>query len=209
MAIMEVPRTRSAGRRVSRSVPPLEPGTVDDLLRLREQLGEDYRRNEIIEGLLVVSPLATRWHQLAIKWLLRSLQDLCDEKGWEAADPAEIELPRNRDRIQPDVVVFRDADSLPLMDNLMPLDHVLLVAEVVSPSSIRIDREIKPSACAQAGIPLYLLVDRFTEPLSVTLYSEPGDQGYAAGTTVSFGEKLRIPAPFDTTLDTSALPLPR
>jgi Uma2 family endonuclease len=209
MAIMEVPRTRSAGRSVSRSVPPLEPGTVDDLLRFREQFGEEYRRDEIIEGLLVVGPLATRWHQLAIKWLLRSLQSLCDEKGWEAADPAEIELPQNRDRIQPDVVVFRDADSLPLMDNLMPLDHVLLVAEVVSPSSIRIDREVKPSACARAGIPLYLLVDRFTDPLSVTLYSEPGDQGYAVGTTVGFGEKLCIPAPFDITLDTSALPLPR
>lgn len=109
---------RSAGWRVSRSVPPLEPGTVDDLLRFREQFGEDCRRDEIIEGLLVVSPLATRWHQLAIKWLLRSLQDLCDEKGWEAADPAEIELPQNRDRIQPDVVVFRDADSLPLHPQL-------------------------------------------------------------------------------------------
>jgi Uma2 family endonuclease len=209
MAIMEARRTRSAGRRVSRWVPPLEPGTVDDLLRFREQLGEDYRRDEIIEGLLVVSPLATRWHQLAVKWLLRSLQDLCDENGWEAADPAEIELPQNRDRIQPDVVVFRDADSLPLMDNLMPLDHVLLVAEVVSPSSIRIDREVKPSACARAGIPLYLLVDRFTDPLSVTLYSEPGDQGYATVITVGFGDKLRIPAPFDITIDTSALPLPR
>jgi Uma2 family endonuclease len=209
MAIMEVPRTRSGDRRFSRSVPPLEPGTVDDLLRFRERFGDDYRHDEIIEGLLIVSPLPTRWHQLASKWLLRGLQDLCDEKGWEADDPAEIELPQNRDRIQPDVVVFRDAKSLPLMDNVMPLDHVLLVAEIVSPSSIRIDRDVKPIACARAGIPLYLLVDRFTNPLSVTLYSEPGNEGYATASTVSFGEKLRIPAPFDITLDTSALPLPR
>ena len=156
-----------------------------------------------------MSPLPTRWHQLASKWLLRGLQDLCDEKGWEADDPAEIELPQNRDRIQPDVVVFRDADSLPLMDNVMPLDHVLLVAEIVSPSSIRMDREVKPRACALAGIPLYVLVDRFTDPLSVTLYSEPSDEGYATVVTVAFGEKLRIPAPFDITLDTSALPPPR
>jgi hypothetical protein len=92
---------------------------------------------------------------------------------------------------------------------LIFISVVLLVAEVVSPSSIRIGREVKPSACARAGIPLYLLVDRFTDPLSVTLYSEPGDQGYAVGTTVGFGEKLCIPAPFDITLDTSALPLPR
>jgi Uma2 family endonuclease len=209
MAIMEVPRMRSAGRRVSRSVPSLEPGTVEDLLRLREQLGEDYRRDEIIEGLLIVSPTPVRWHERTCLQLYHAFLAYCEAQGGEASLHSEIELPQNRDRIQPDLVIYRDADSLPVMDNVMPLDHVLLVAEIVSPSSIRIDREVKPNACARAGIPLYLLVDRFTDPLSATLYSEPGDQGYATGTTVGFGEKLRIPAPFDITLDTSALPLPR
>jgi len=209
MAIMDVPRTRPVGRPAGRSAAPLESGTVDDLLRFRERLGSDHHhRDEIIEGLLVVSPLAVRWHQLVCKWLVRSLQDLCDEKGWEADAPAEIELPQNRDRIQPDVVVFRDAASLPLLDNVMPLDQVLLVAEVVSGSSIRIDREVKPQLCALAGVPLYLLVDRFTDPLSITLHAEPGDEGYATVTTVGVGEKLHLPAPFDITLDASALPLP-
>jgi Uma2 family endonuclease len=187
----------------------LEPGTIDDLLRVRERLGSDHHhRDEILEGVLVVSPLAVRWHQLACKWLVRGLQDLCDEKGWEADAPAEIELPQNRDRIQPDVVVFRDADSLPLMDCVMPLDHVLLVAEVVSASSIRMDREVKPRLCALAGVPFYLLVDRFTDPLSVTLYSEPGNEGYTTIITVGIGEKLHLPDPFGITLDTSTLPLP-
>jgi Uma2 family endonuclease len=107
------------------------------------------------------------------------------------------------------VAVYRDEDCLPLMENLMPLDQVLLVVEVVSASTIRIDREVKPSACALAGVPLYLLVDRFTDPLSVTLQSEPGDEGYATITTVGFGEKLRLPAPFAITLDISVLPHPR
>ena len=57
--------------------------------------------------------------------------------------------------------------------------------------------------------PLYLTVDRFTNPLSITLHSEPGDEGYATITAVGVGQKLHIPAPFDITLDTSALPLPR
>jgi Uma2 family endonuclease len=188
---------------------PLEPGTVDDLLRFRERLGEDYRRDEIIEGLLIVSPLAVRWHGMVCQTLRRGLQELCDESGWYASLASEIELPQNRDRIQPDLVVFRDEDSLPLMDNVMPLDQVLLVAEVVSVSSIRIDREVKPRLCALAGVPLYLLVDRFTDPLSVTLYSEPGDEGYATITTVGTGEKLQLPDPFGITLDTSTLPLPR
>ena len=67
---------------------------------------------------------------------------------------------------------------------------------------------VKPRACALAGIPLYLLVDRFTKPVTVSLYSEPGEDGYGEVTTVTAGEKLHLPAPFNLTLDTSSLPLP-
>jgi hypothetical protein len=68
---------------------------------------------------------------------------------------------------------------------------------------------VKPRICARAGIPLYLLIDRFTEPFSVTLLSQPRDDGDAKADTVIVGEKLRLPAPFDVTIDTSTLPLPR
>jgi hypothetical protein len=80
--------------------------------------------------------------------------------------------------------------------------------EVISRSSIQRDREEKPRACALAGIPLYLLVDRFTKPMTISLHSVPGKDGYARVTTVIAGEKLQLPAPFDLTLDTSSLPLP-
>ncbi len=85
---------------------------------------------------------------------------------------------------------------------------MLLTAEVIPPSSIQRDREVKPKACALAGIPLYLLVDRFTKPVTISLHSEPGVNGYTKVTTVTAGEKLQLPAPFDLTLDTSSLPLP-
>jgi len=57
-------------------------------------------------------------------------------------------------------------------------------------------------------VPLYLLVDRFTSPVSVALFSEPGENGYTRIDPVNVGEKLRIPAPFDVTLDTASLPSP-
>jgi hypothetical protein len=38
--------------------------------------------------------------------------------------------------------------------------------------------------------------------------TQPGKDGYAKVTTVTAGEKLQLPAPFDFTLDTSTLPLP-
>jgi hypothetical protein len=42
----------------------------------------------------------------------------------------------------------------------------------------------------------------------VSLHSKPAADGYAKVTTVTAGEKLRLPAPFDLALDTSSLPLP-
>jgi hypothetical protein len=60
-----------------------------------------------------------------------------------------------------------------------------------------------------AGVPLYLLVDRFTRPLTISLFSSPGPDGYAAINKVTFGEKLPIPEPFGITLDTRTLPQPR
>ena len=57
---------------------------------------------------------------------------------------------------------------------------VLLVAEVVSPSSRRSDRVAKARAYAQGGIPLYLISDNFANPPEVILLSQPGEHGYAA-----------------------------
>ena len=52
------------------------------------------------------------------------------------------------------------------------------------------------------------LVDRFTKPVTISLQSKPGANGYAKVSTITAGEKLRIPAPFGLILDTSSLPLP-
>lgn len=204
MAVMHASRKR----RIQHLHPLVDPGVVDELLRLRERYGEDDSRNdEILDGELVVSPLPARWHEKACQRLFLLLNDLCEAQGWDAMLRAEMELPPNRDRIQPDLTIFRDAASLPDTDNVMPLDHVLLVAEVVSPSSIRRDREVKPRICARAGVPLYLLIDRFTVPPTVTLLSKPRDDGYQKTHTVTIGEKLHLPAPFDFPFDTSSLPV--
>lgn len=63
--------------------------------------------------------------------------------------------------------------------------------------------------CARAGIPFYLLADRFTEPMTITLMSEPGEQGYRRIETVPAGPdggNLVLPAPFGITIDVSTVP---
>src|ERR1700734_2303757 len=81
----------------------------------------------------------------------------------------------------------------------------LLVAEVVSPHSRREDREGKPQGSAQSGVPLYVLIDRFASPPAVTLFSEPGEDGYGKRQVAAAGEPLRLPKPFGIALDTARL----
>ena len=188
-------------------VPP-EPIPFEDVLDMRNRIDTGKRRAEIIGGVLIVSPMPVFWHEKACHWLLLSFLEACTANDWFPDTKGEIKLPPTRDLIAPDLMILRDASTVPNFESERPLDRVLLAAEVISSSSIQRDREVKPRACALAGIPLYLLVDRFTKPLTISLHSEPGTDGYAKVTTVIAGEKLQLPAPFDLTLDTSSLPLP-
>jgi hypothetical protein len=148
------------------------------------------------------------WHEMVCQWLLRSFLEACVANDWFADTAGEIQLPPTGDLVEPDLMILRDVKTLPRLESLRPLDRVLLAAEVISASSVRLDREVKPRACALAGIPLHLLLDRFTKPVTVSLHSEPGPNGYAKVNTVTAGEKLPVPTPFDLTLNTSSLPLP-
>jgi Uma2 family endonuclease len=204
MAVMHVPQHQPADW-------PDEPdasAAIEDLRDLRERVKVGKRHIEIIEGRLVVSPVPLLWHELVCVWLLRSFLDVSDAKGWFTDSAGEIKLTPTEDLIEPDLMILRDVASLRNLRKTRPLDHVLLVAEVISRSSIRDDRQVKPHACALAGVPLYLLADRFTKPITISLFSEPGESGYTKIETVNVGQKLSIPAPFDIALDTSTLPLP-
>jgi Uma2 family endonuclease len=184
---------------------------ITHLLELRERIeGEVGRcKVEVLDGRIIVSPMPVLWHARVCQWLYEALRDISRQNGWFTDVGAELELPPARDRIEPDLVILRDAGQLPNLESLRPLSHVLLVVEVISPSSIREDREDKPRSCARAGIPLYLLIDRLVAPMTVTLLREPGKDGYVKRDAVEFGGKLNIPDPFALTLDTSTLPLPR
>ncbi len=74
-------------------------------------------------------------------------------------------------------------------------------------SNARHDRISKPAAYAAAGIPLYLLVDRWApEGPTATLYGEPKGDVYRPLRTAKFGEAIKLPAPFDLVIDTSEFP---
>ncbi|MBB1244915.1 Uma2 family endonuclease [Streptomyces durbertensis] len=83
--------------------------------------------------------------------------------------------------------------------------QVLMVVEVTSydGDTDRRLREEKPSAYAQAGIPVYLLIDRCAREALV--YSAPESGGYTRLLRRRLGKPVELPAPVGFSLDTGAL----
>jgi Uma2 family endonuclease len=175
-----------------------------DLEGLWETLDIPGHRVELIDGQIVVSPSASRWHSGVIDRLIDSLIDVKRRNGWVFHTNLTVHIGATRERLIPDLMIApRDAPGFG--DNELLSGGVLLVAEVVSPSSQRQDRVAKPRAYAQGGVPLYLIIDQFADPATVTLFSEPGAEAYQACHQVTAGQALRLPEPFEISIDAGRL----
>jgi Uma2 family endonuclease len=159
---------------------------------------------EIIDGSLVVSPRGNFRHARINYFLHTAFHDIALENDWYLCHELTIHLESNRDRIEPDLVIVPPEPPM-FGDSELFGRGVLLVAEVTSRGNAVRDRFTKPRNCALSGVPLYLLIDPVDEPTAVTLFSDPSDDGYRTIDRVVAGEKLRLPAPFELTLDTSML----
>jgi Uma2 family endonuclease len=127
------------------------PWTVDDL----DRLPDDGKRYEIIDGSLLVSPAPTPRHQVIADRVRRLLRASAGAE-FEVLEAVGVQLPGSV--LIPDVVV---AHSGPVWSDrrvLTPRD-ILLVVEVVSPSSSTTDRVTKPTLYAAAGVPAYWRVE--------------------------------------------------
>ena len=206
MAIVDVPRTRPSG---AYDVPREPGGAIKNLRELRDRIDVGRHRAEIIEGRLVVSPVPVVWHEMACVWLDDQLRDFCRAKGWFVDRGSEIELPPTQDLIEPDLLVLRDASTLPKLESIRPLDHVILVAEMVSASQHQ--RQTEKSS--RVRVHSRGCRSTFSWTASPTRCLSPCTagrviRGYATTTRVGAGDKLHLPDPFGITLDTSALPVP-
>ncbi len=122
-------------------------------------LPDDGNRYEVVDGELLVTPSPTRTHQHAVSALLLALGPYlrAQRVGEVIASPADIELDRHG-LVQPDVFVEGLVGGRPTREwNAgAPL---LLVVEVLSPSTARADRTIKRRRFQRAGIPEDGIVD--------------------------------------------------
>jgi len=116
-------------------------------------------RYELVDGELLVTPSPSPTHQRAVRELLIALSAYCvrERIGEALASPAEVEL-QPEDVRQPDVFVVPSLEASRMTREGWPARELLVAAEVVSPSSGRIDR-VKKRPGYQARVPEYWIVD--------------------------------------------------
>ncbi len=158
---------------------------------------------EIVDGEIIVSPFPNDLHQLIVRYLVRLLAVGAPD-DWEIESAAGLILEPGRQEYRPDIYVAPSTAWTGQRPGAEP-DQVKLVVEVVSPgkSDRERDRETKFRVYASAGIPLYLLVDRYDGKGFTTLYSNPSGNQYLDGHKVPFGEELTLPEPFKVEIDTA------
>lgn len=115
---------------------------------------DDGQRYEIIDGSLVVTPMAGGEHQLAAMELAVQLR-LAQMEGLLVLPGAELHL--GEEAVIPDVVVVRDRRPLPTW--FAPVD-VALVLEVTSPHQEARDIVTKRALYERHGIDCYIIANR-------------------------------------------------
>jgi Uma2 family endonuclease len=133
-------------------LPPADGWTVDDL----DALPEDGVRRELLDGVLLVSPSPTDVHQIIAMRLGVALEDSCPPE-FQVTQGVEVRINPRRAFI-PDVLVATDAAALRRGRHYAP-HEVVLAVEIVSPTSVSMDRITKPALYATAGIPFYWRVE--------------------------------------------------
>ena len=178
------------------------PWTADDVEALPD--AGDHARFEVYEGgVLVVRPAPGVGHQRASYRLHQALAEAAIAAGADAEvlEAVNVALPGGK-LLVPDVVVVAGG-AVSETAARIPCEAVLAVVEVVSPSTVSIDRAVKPALYAGAGIPVYWRVELPGTPKIVAFSLSRGR--YVTRTTLVAGTPGRIARPFAIGLDPADL----
>ncbi|GAA2518246.1 Uma2 family endonuclease [Streptomyces longisporus] len=180
--------------------------SVDMFERIAEfaEREDETVRFEFIDGRIGLKKVTNGNHGTITMWLIRQCMRARPELDLNPLQGLKVEAYR-KGRARPDGV-------------LAPVDHfvgqgdwaephgVLMAVEITSYDSDthNRDRVDKPRAYAEAGLPVYLLIDR--DNLSVLVHSNPHPEvGYRDIHVSRLGDKVRLPDPVGIKLDTEEL----
>jgi Uma2 family endonuclease len=121
-------------------------------------LPDDGNRYEVVYGELLVTPAPRPWHQILVHRLSLAIGNYLDRESGAIVLTSPADISWGPDvLVQPDVFVVPAVEARSLTWSRMRT--LLLVAEVLSPSTARGDRFLKRLRYREAGVPLYWLVD--------------------------------------------------
>ncbi|WP_405907061.1 MULTISPECIES: Uma2 family endonuclease [unclassified Streptomyces] len=187
----------------------MTPSTADRPQMLVEEFEELARhapesaRLEFLNGKIGVKPMPDGNHGSIVMWLLKRCMQLRPELELYPEQGLKVEGYR-KGRARPDAALVPEGYFVGKGEWSEP-NGVLMVVEVTSHDrdADQRDRIEKPEGYAAAGIPVYLLVDRDTD--SVTVYADPEGGAYRSLTTRAFGSVIELPDPVGITLETEKL----
>jgi Uma2 family endonuclease len=158
--------------------------SLDEYHQLIESGGFDEdTRVELIEGLLLDMSPRTRAHERPIVWLNRTLQLAIDHRRFELLVAAPLTLAASEP--EPDFAVV----SVDVPRPYHPGTASLVIE--VSASSQRRDLRVKPRIYADAGIPLYWVID--VDARRAVVHSDPRPGGYGHLETCGLDGVLTAP----------------
>lgn len=158
-----------------------------------ETMPDDGHRYEIVDGALLVTPSPSVLHQAVSSNLIRVFQASAPSALRVLHAPLDLVLDEDT-VLQPDLLIVPTADLNRPEQPVRPL----LVAEILSPTTRRVDLTLKRSRYEAAGIASYWVVDPDVPSLTAwqLLDGRYVDAAHAEGdelfeVSIPFGVRLR------------------
>ncbi|WP_217162897.1 Uma2 family endonuclease [Streptomyces sp. AC512_CC834] len=160
---------------------------------------------EFVNGRIGVKRPSDGSHGTIVSWLTKRCIQARPDLDLYQTQGLRVDAYR-QSRARPDAVLAPEAHFAGYGEWADPAG-ALMVVEVTSYDSDtdRRDRRKKPAAYGEAGIPVYLLIDR--DSCTVTVHSSPDRRvgGYRDVRVAKFGETVALPDPVGIELDTEIL----
>lgn len=170
--------------------------TRDDL----DDLPDDGRRYELLDGRLFVTPQARRRHQWVASQIIHRLKAFTEEHTGTAYGPVNVDLAADT-HLEPDVVYSTSEDLSGLGFQQAPE----LVVEVSSPSTREFDLGEKRARYAAAGTREFWFVDLQDDVILQFLRKEDAVSALSPAAEHSRGEQFTSPTLAGTTFDVDDL----
>ncbi|HKP52490.1 MAG TPA: Uma2 family endonuclease [Chloroflexia bacterium] len=160
---------------------------------------EEDARVELIRGVIVDMAPPGPEHEASVAGLNRVLSKLVGDAALVWPQGNAVRLPDSNSRPQPDITILRWRDDLYRGKRPVAEDVILLVE--VSQSSLKLDRGVKLTLYAEAGIPEYWVVD--IKRGIIEVYTEPAKRKYQRVRVARRGEKLQLPGGLEGSIEVS------